>query len=105
MFTCNSATCQVEHFSEYSEVGQDFTNSDSSNVKAYEFSKRTQLPHSEHVPPGIGHTSNPLGIGHTGNLSDQEHGSVEPDIILMSLVLLGEIVTHVVILFLSNTLT
>ena len=67
---------QAEHFSEYSEVFQDFTNSDSSNVKAYEFSKCTQLPHSEHVPPGIGHTGNPLGIGHTGNRSDQEHGSV-----------------------------
>ena len=66
----------VEHVSEYTEVGQDFTKSDGSNVKAYEFSKRTQLPHSEHVPPGIGHTGNPLGIGHTGNRSDQEHGLV-----------------------------
>ena len=72
----NMPNLQAEHFSEYSEVFQDFTNSDSSNVKAYEFSKRTQLPHSEHVPPGIGHTGNPLGIGHTGNRSDQEHGSV-----------------------------
>ena len=51
-------------------------NSDSSNVKAYESSNRTQLPHSEHLPQGIGHTSNPLGSGHTGNRSDQEHGSV-----------------------------
>ena len=67
---------QAEHFSEYSEVFQDFTNSDSSNVKTYEFFKRTQLPHSEHVPPDIGHTGNSLGIGHTGNRSDQEHGSV-----------------------------
>ena len=72
----NMPNLQVEHFSEYSEVGQDFMNSDSSNVKAYEFSKRTQLLHSEHVPPGIGHTGNPLGIGHTGNRSDHEHGSV-----------------------------
>ena len=72
----NMPNLQAEHFSDYSEVCQDFTNSDSSNVKAYEFSKRTQLPHSEHVPPGIGHTGNPLGIGHTGNRSDQEHGSV-----------------------------
>ena len=67
---------QAEHWSEYSEVLQDFTNSDSSNVKAYEFTKRTHLPHSEHRPSGIGHTGNPLGIGHTGNLSDQEHVSV-----------------------------
>ena len=45
-------------------------------LRAYEFSKRTQMPHSEHLPSGIGHTGNPLGIGHTGNRSDQEHGSV-----------------------------
>ena len=67
---------QAEYLLEYSEVFQDFTNSDSSNVKAYEFTKRTHLPHSEHRPSGIGHTGNPLGIGHTGNRSDQEHGSV-----------------------------
>ena len=66
----------VEHVSEYTEVGQDFMNSDSSNVKAYKSSNRTQLPHSEHMLPGIGHTCNPLGIGHTGNRSDQEPGSV-----------------------------
>ena len=65
----------VEHVSEYTEVGQDFMNSDSSNVKAYESSNRTQLPHFEHMPPGIGHTGNPLDIGHTGNRSDQEQGS------------------------------
>ena len=101
----NMPNLQAEHLSEHSEAFQGFTNSDSSNVKAYEFPKRTQLPHSGHLPPGIGHTSNPLDIGHTGNQSDQEHGQSEPDIILMSLVLHGEIVTHVVILFLSNTLT
>ena len=72
----NMPNLQAEHLLEYSEVFQDFTNSDSSNVKAYEFSKRTHLPHSEHWPSGIGHTGNPLGIGHTGNRSDQEHGSV-----------------------------
>ena len=72
----NMPNLQAEHWSEYSEVFQDVTNSDSSNVKAYEFSKRTHLLHSEHQPSGIGHTGNPLGIGHTGNRSDQEHGSV-----------------------------
>ena len=66
----------VEHVSEYTEVVKDFMNSDSSNVKAYVSSNRTQLPHSEHLPPGIGHTGNPLGSGHTGNRTDQEHGSV-----------------------------
>ena len=67
---------QAEHLSEHSEAFQGFTNSNSSNVKAYEFPKRTQLPHSGHLPPGIGHTGNPLDISHTGNRSDQEHGSV-----------------------------
>ena len=37
----NMLNLQTEHLSEYSEVFQDFTNSHSSNVKAYEFSKRT----------------------------------------------------------------
>ena len=37
----NMPNLQTEHLLEYSEVFQDFTNSDSSNVKAYEFSKRT----------------------------------------------------------------
>ena len=102
----NMPNLQTEHLLEYSEVFQDFTNSDSLNVKAYKFSKRTQLPQSEHLPSGIGHTGNPLGIGHTANRSDQEHGSVRTrHLILMSLVLHGEIVTQVVILFLSNTLT
>ena len=73
----NMPNLQAEHWSEYSEVFQDVTNSDSSNVKRHtSFSKRTHLPHSEHQPSGIGHTGNPLGIGHTGNRSDQEHGSV-----------------------------
>ena len=72
----NMPNLQTEHLLEYSEVFHDFTNSDSSNVKAYEFSKGTQLPHSEHLPSGISHTGSPLGIGHTGNGSDQEHGSV-----------------------------
>ena len=68
---------QAEHWSEYSEVFQDVTNSDSLNVKRHtSFSKRTHLPHSEHQPSGIGHTGNPLGICHTGNRSDQEHWSV-----------------------------
>ena len=69
---CNNL--QSEHLSEHSEVFQDITSFDSPN--AYESSKRTQLPHSGHLPPGIRHTGNPSGIGHTGNRSDQEHGSV-----------------------------
>ena len=101
----NMPNLQIEHLLEYSEVFQDFTNSDSSNVKAYEFSKRTQLPHSEHLPSGIGHTGYLLGIVTLVTGQTKSMGQSEPDIILMSLVLHGEIVTHVVILFLSNTLT
>ena len=37
----NMPNLQAEHWSEYSEVFQDFTNSDSSNVKAYEFYLRS----------------------------------------------------------------
>ena len=72
----NMPNLQSEHLSEHSEVFQDFTNFDSLNVKAYKSSKRTQLPHSGHLPQGIGHTGNPSDIRHTGNRSDQEHGSV-----------------------------
>ena len=94
----------VEHVSEYTEVGQDFMNSDSSNVKAYESSNRTQLPHFElcllaSVTPVTLWASATLVIGQT-----KSRGQLEADIILMSHVLLGEIVTHAVILFLSNML-
>ena len=71
----NMPILQAEHWSEHSEAFQDFTNSDSPNVKAYESPERTQLRHSGHRSSGIGHTGNPLGIGHTGNRSDHEHGS------------------------------
>ena len=47
----NMPNLQAEHWSEYSEVFQDVTNSDSSNVKRHtSFSKRTHLPHFEHQP-------------------------------------------------------
>ena len=71
----NMPILQAEHWSEHSEVFQDFTNSDSPNVRAHESPKRTQLGHSGHRSLGIGHTGNPLGIGHTGTCSDHEHGS------------------------------
>ena len=69
----NMPTLQIEHWSEHSQVFQDFTNSDSPNVRADESPKRTHLRHSGHRSSGIGHTSNPFGIGHTGNRSDHEH--------------------------------
>ena len=72
----NMPILQAEHWSEHSEAFQDFTNSDSPNVKAYESPECNQLRHSGHRSSDIGHTGNPLGIGHTGNRSDQEHGSI-----------------------------
>ena len=72
----NMPNLQAEHLSEHSEAFQDFTNSDSPNVKAYKSPQSTQLRHSGQRSSGIGHTGNPLGIGHTGNWSDEEHGSV-----------------------------
>ena len=69
----NMPNLQAEHWSDHSEVFQDFTNSDSPNVRADESPERTHLRHSGHWSSGIGHTGNPLGIGHTGNCSDHEH--------------------------------
>ena len=74
----NMPILQAEHWSEHSGAFQDFTNSDSLNVRAQESPERTQLRHSGHRSLGIGHTGNPLGIGHTGTCSDHEHGSNRP---------------------------
>ena len=116
----NMPTLQIEHLSEHSQVFQDFMNSDSPDVKADESPERTHLQDSGHWSSAIGHTGNPLGIGHTGNHSDHEHqstdlgrlglmlvstGQTEPVIVLMSLVLHGEIASHIVKLFPSDTLT
>ena len=95
----NMSNLQAQHLSEHSEAFLDFMNSDSPNVKAYESSEPTQLRHSGHRSSGIGHTGNPLVTGQTKSM-----GQSEPDITLMSLVLHGEIVTHIVIIFLSDTL-
>ena len=69
----NMPTLQIEHLSEHSQVFQDFTNSDSPDVKADESPEQTHLQDSGHPSSGIGHTGNPLGICHTGNRSDHEH--------------------------------
>ena len=69
----NMHNLQAEHWSEHSDVFQDFTNSDSPNVRADESPEQTHLQHSGHRSSRIGHTGNPLGIGHTGNPSDHEH--------------------------------
>ena len=75
---------QIEHLSEHSQVFQDFTISDSLDVRADDFTERTHLQDSGLRSSGIGHTVNPLGTGHTGNRSDREHsvcrsGSVRSD--------------------------
>ena len=44
----NMPTLQIEHLSEHSQVFQDFTNSDSPNVRADESPERTHLRHSGH---------------------------------------------------------
>ena len=69
----NMPTLQIEHLSEHSQVFQDFTNSDTPNVRTDKSPEQTHLRHSGHRSSGIGHTGNPLGIGHTGNHSDHEH--------------------------------
>ena len=75
---------QIEHLSEHFQVFQDFTISDSPDVRADDSTERTHLQDSGLRSSGIGHTFNPLGTGHTGNHSDREHsvrrsGSVRSD--------------------------
>ena len=75
---------QIEHLSEHSQVFQDFTISDSPDVRADDSTGRTHLLDSGLWSLGIGHTVNPLGTDHTGNSSDREHsvrrsGSVRSD--------------------------
>ena len=64
---------QIEHLSEHSQVFQDFTISDSLDVRADDSTERTHLQDSGLRSSGIGHTVNPLGIRRTGNRSDREH--------------------------------
>ena len=75
---------QIEHLSENSQVFQDFTISDSSDVRTDDSTERTHLQDSGLRSLGTGHTFNPLGTGHTDNRSDREHsvrrsGSVRSD--------------------------
>ena len=116
----NMPTLQIEHLSEHSQVFQDFTNSDSPDVRADESPERTHLQDSGHPSSGIGHTAThwssvtlvtvqtmsiqSTDLGRLG-LMLVSMGQTEPDIVLMSLVLHGEIVPHIVKLFPSVTLT
>ena len=75
---------QIEHLSEHFQIFQDFTISDSPDVRADDSTERTHLQDSGLWFKGIGHTVNSLGTGHTGNRSDREHsvrrsGSVRSD--------------------------
>ena len=101
----NMPNLQAEHLSEYSEVSKTL------RILTVRMSRHTSFPNAlnchilnmcllESVRPATLWASVTLVTGQTKSM-----GQSEPDIILMSLVLLGEIVRHVVILFLSNTLT
>ena len=116
----NMPTLQIEHLSEHSQVFQVFTNSDSPNIRADKSPARTHLRHSGHrfrasVTPATHWASVTLVTVQTMSIQSSDlgryclmllsMGQTEPDIALMSLVLHGEIVTHIVKLFPSDTLT
>ena len=76
---------QIKHLSEHSQVFQDFTISDSPDVRADDSTETNSSARFWTWSSGIGHTVNPLGTGHTGNRSDREHsvrrsGSVRSDV-------------------------
>ena len=73
---------QIEHLSEHSQAFQDFTISDSPDVRADDSTETNSS--ARFWSSGIGHTVNPLGTRHTGNPLDREHsvcrsGSVGSD--------------------------
>ena len=116
----NMPTLQIEHLSEHSQVFQDFTNSDSPNVRADESPERTHLDILDiglraSVTPATLWASVTLVTVQTMSSQSPDlgwlglmllsTGQTEPDIALMSLVPHGEIITHIVKLFPSDTLT
>ena len=103
----NMPNLLIEHLSEHF---QDFTNSDSPNVRADESqSSLTFFTPATHWASVTLVTVQTMSIQSTdlGRLGRMllSTGQTEPDIALMSLVLHGEIVTHIVKLFPSDTLT
>ena len=111
---------QIEHLSEHSQVFQDFTISDSPDVRADDSTGRTHLQDSGVRSLGIGQPSTlwaPVTLVTVQTVSIQSAdlgrlglmlwsmGQTELDIVLMSLVLHGEIVSHIVNLSPSVTLT
>ena len=108
MFTSNSATCQICKLNIFQSILKSFK---TLRILTVRMSRHTSFPNALNchilnmcllasATPATLWASVSLVTGQTKSM-----GQSEPDIILMSLVLLGEIVTHVVILFLSNTLT
>ena len=108
MFTSNSATCLICKLNICQSILKSFKTLRTLTVR---MSRHTSFPNALNchilnmclrasVTPATLWASVTLVTGQTKSM-----GQSEPDIILLSLVLHGEIVTHVVILFLSNTLT
>ena len=107
----NMPNLQAEHWSEHSEVFQDFTNS------AVRVSGQMSLPSKlicDILDIGLRASVTPVTVQTMSIQSPNldrlglmllSTGQTEPDITLMSLVLHGEIVTHIVKLFPSDTLT
>ena len=113
---------QIEHLSEHSQVFQDFTISDSPDVRADDSTERTQdsgkildfslrasvTPSTLWAPVTLGtvqtESIQSADLGRLG-LMLWSIGQIELDIVLMSLVLHKEIVSHIVNLSLSVTLT
>ena len=108
MFTCNRALCLICKLNICKSILKSFKTLRTLTVRML---RHTSFPNALNchilniclrafVTPATLWASVTLVTGQTKSM-----GQSEPDIILMSLVLYGEIVTRVVILFLSNTLT
>ena len=101
----NMPILPAEHWSEHSEVFHDFMNSDSP------MSRHMSLPNALNcniLDIGLRASVTPATLRASVTLvtvQTKSMGQAEPGITLMSPVLHGEIVTHIVILFLSVTLT
>ena len=109
---------QIEHLSEHSQVFQDFTISDSLDVRADDSTGQTHLQDSglrASVTPSTLWAPVTLVTVQTVSIQSADlgrlglmlwsMGQTELDIVLMSLVLHGEIVSHIVNLSPSVTLT
>ena len=109
----NMPNLQAEHWSEHSEVFLDFTNSDSLPNELIcdilDIGLRASVTPATHWASVTLVTVQTMSIQSPDldqlGLMLLSTGQTEPDITLMSLVLHGEIVTHIVKPFPSDTLT